>query len=81
MKLLKWTAKHLRSGQRSTIPQDLAAVLDHLGVKQEAWLDMVEEYEPSFGHAVGPPAALAEVAERMELHHLKGVSASRRAFA
>ena len=46
VKLLKWTAKHLRSGQRSTIPQDLAAVLDHLGVKQEAWLDMVEEYEP-----------------------------------
>ena len=81
VKLLKWTAKLLLSGQRSTIPQDLATVLDHLDVKHEAWLDTIEEYEQRFCHAVGPPAKLGEVAERMELQHLKGMSASRRAFA
>jgi hypothetical protein len=81
VKLLKWTAQLLQSGQRSTIPPDLAGVLDHLDVKHEAWLDTVAQYEHSFGHAVGRPAALAEVAERMELKHLKGMSACRRAFA
>jgi hypothetical protein len=81
VKLLKWTAQLLQSGQRSTIPPDLAGVLDHLDVKHEAWLDTVAQYKHSFGHAVGRPAALAEVAERMELKHLKRVSACRRAFA
>jgi hypothetical protein len=80
VKLLQWTAKQLQSGQRSTIPSDLAAVLDHLDVKHDAWLDSVEQYEQAFGHAVGRPASLVEVAERMELHHLKGVAACRRAF-
>mgnify|MGYP001818314127 CR=1 FL=1 len=81
VRLLKWTARMLGSGQRRTIPSDLAAVLDRLQVKEEAWLDSVAEYEESFGHAVGPPAALAEVAARMELQHMKGASASRRLFA
>ena len=80
VKLFKWTAKLLQSGQRSTIPSDLAAVLDHLDVKHDAWLDSVEQYEQTFGHAVGRPASLVEVAERMELQHLKGASACRRAF-
>ena len=54
VKLLKCTAQQLRSGQRDTIPQDLAVVLDHFDVQQDAWLDTVEKYyESSFGHAVG----------------------------
>ncbi len=80
VKLLQWTAQQLRSGQRSTIPHDLAAVLDHLNVKHDAWLETVEQYEEGFGHAVGRPASLVAVAQRMELKHLKGVSACRSAF-
>ena len=38
---------------------DLAAVLDHLEVKHDAWLETVEQYEEGFGHAVGRPASLA----------------------
>jgi hypothetical protein len=80
VKLLKWTAAQLRSGQRTTIPQDLAAVLDHLQVQQDAWLESVEEYESAFGHAVGRADSLVAVAARMERKHLKGVSACRNAF-
>jgi hypothetical protein len=81
VKLLKWTARLLLSGQRRTIPKDLEAVLDHLDVNHEAWLDTVEEYEKSFCHAVGPPSSLAKVAERMDASHLKGATAARRIFA
>ena len=65
---------------RTTIPQDLAAVLDHLNVQQDAWLESVATYESAFGHACGRPDSLVAVAERMELKRLKGVSACRSAF-
>ena len=80
VRLLHWTAHQLRSGQRTTIPADLATVLEHFDVQQDHWLDTVEQYESAFGHAVGRAASLAAVAERMELQHLKGVAACRRAF-
>ena len=79
-RLLTWTAKQLRGGQRDTIPADLATVLDHFDVQQDSWLDTVDKYETAFGHAVGRPDSLVAVAERMELQHLKGISACRTAF-
>ncbi len=80
VQLLQWTAVQLKSGQRDTIPVDLASVLDRFEVQPDHWLDTVADYESTFGHAVGRAATLAEVAERMELQHLKGIAACRRAF-
>ena len=42
LKLLKWTAELLRSGQRSTIPKNLGAILDSMDVNSEAWLETVD---------------------------------------
>ena len=80
VRLLRWTAQQLRSGQRDTIPADLATVLDHFDVQHDSWLDTVDKYETAFGHAVGRPDSLVAVAERMELQHLKGIAACRAAF-
>ena len=80
LRLLTWTARLLRSGQRSTIPKDLEAILDHMDVNHEAWLDTLDDYESSFCHVVGPPESMAKVAERMESSCLKGATASRRIF-
>ena len=80
LKLLKWTARLLKSGARKTIPKDLASVLDHLDVKHEAWLDTLHDYEDSFCHVVGPPAAMAKAAKRLNVRCLKGASASRSIF-
>ncbi len=66
LKLFRWTARLLKSGQRSTIPKDLESVLDRLDVNHEKWLDTVDSYERSFCHAVGSPESLAKVAQRME---------------
>ena len=81
LKLLKWTARLLRSGQRTTIPGDLKAILDQMDVNHEAWLDTVDSYDQSFCHVVGSPSSVAKVAERMEASSLKGATASRRVFA
>ena len=80
LKLFQWTARLLQSGQRSTIPKDLEAVLDRLDVNHEKWLDTVDSYDRAFCHAVGSPESLAKVAQRMEASHLKGVAAARALF-
>ena len=80
VKLLLWTAEQLKNGQRKTIPADLIAVLDRFHVQHEAWLDTVEKFEQTFGHAVGSPDTLTAVAERMGLKHMKGIAACRATF-
>ncbi len=80
LKLFQWTARLLQSGQRSTIPKDLEAVLDRLDLNHEKWLDTVDSYDRCFCHAVGSPASLAKVAQRMEANHLKGATAARSIF-
>jgi hypothetical protein len=80
IKLARWTVQAWRSGEPKTIPADLEAVLEGLDIRADAWQQSLEDYEQEFGHAVGPPSALAEVAARMEGHHIKGIAASRRLF-
>ena len=80
LQLLEWSARLLKSGERKTMPKDLGAILDHLDVNHQAWLDTLSAYEESFCHVVGPPAAMAAAAERMEVRCLKGATASRRIF-
>ena len=80
LKLLKWTARLLTSGQRQKIPVDLEAILDRLDLEPDAWQETLESYDTSFCHAVGPPASLEKVARRMGVRHLKGISAARRIF-
>lgn len=81
VKLLKWTAELLRSGQRKTIPKDLGAILEHMDVNHEAWLETVDHYDTTFCHIVGSTTSIAKAAQRMEASCLKGTAASRRVFA
>ena len=81
LRLLQWTARQLRSGQRTAVPKDVETLLDYLEVNEEAWLDTLQRYDSVFCHAVGTPAALEKVAQRMGRSCLKGASASRRLFA
>jgi hypothetical protein len=79
--LLRWTAAEIDRGARTTIPQNLVAILERLEVKPEAWVETVERFEELFGHAVGPAAAMAAEAERMGQGTIKGMAASQRVFA
>jgi hypothetical protein len=80
VRLLQWTWEMLRSGQRTTIPQDLGAVLERLSIEQEAWLDTVDQYESVFCHVVGSTSSMAAAAARMGVGHLKGTAAARAIF-
>jgi len=77
---LKWTLKLLRTEGQQKIPADLEAMLDHLDVNPDGWYQTVDAYEQSFCHAVGSPASLEKVAERIGAHHVKGMTAARSVF-
>ncbi|MGM0489791.1 MAG: hypothetical protein ACQESR_23910 [Planctomycetota bacterium] len=79
-RLLDWTARLIQSGERSTIPKDLAAILDHMNIEQEAWLETVLGYDDLFCHVVGSCASMGVAVKRMEASQLKGAAASRRVF-
>jgi hypothetical protein len=80
VRLLRCTLELLQSG-RKTIPADMEAMLDRLDIQSEAWLETVERYDEMFTYAVGSPAGMAAVAQRMQVRALKGAAASRRVFA
>ena len=80
LRLLEWTAHLIQSGERSTIPKDLAEILDRMNIEEDAWLDTVQGYDDLFCHVVGSCASMGKAAERMEASKLKGTAASRRVF-
>ena len=79
-KLLNWTIQQFRSGERSTIPRDLAKVLELFDVQEEEWIDTILDYNELFCHAVGASGSLAEVAERLGVGYLRGGPACRNIF-
>lgn len=80
VKLLLWTAEQLTSGQRSTIPRDLTAILDRFHIQHDQWVDTVDKFAAKFGHAVGRAETLAAVTERMGIERMKGAAACRAVF-
>ena len=80
LKLLKWTARKLESGERKTIPKHLESILEQMEIDHEQWLDTIADYQRAFCHVVGSPASLNEAAGRMDAQFLKGATASRRAY-
>ena len=78
--LLKRTGELLRSGERTTIPHDLAAILERMEVNHEAWLETLENFEELFGQVVGSASSVAQAAEEMGVSRLKGSAAGARVF-
>ena len=78
--LLKTTGEMLRSGERTTIPKDLVALLDRMEVNPEAWVETVEGYDALFGDVVGSASSIKQAAEEMGVSRLKGTAAGGRVF-
>ncbi len=71
-------SRHNRSNAASLSPGESAAMIVSSDVFD--WLDTVADFASAFGHAVGRADHLAAVAERMDVQHLKGITACRSAF-
>jgi len=80
LKLLKWTMKELRAGRRQTIPGDMDAILERLSIEGEMWLEVVDSYQDTFCHVIGPADQMREAARRMGTRCLRGTPTAARAF-
>ncbi len=57
--LLDWTGRQLRSDKRGAIPENLAPILQRLGVDSKTWCELVGQFGRLFKRVAGGPAAMA----------------------
>ena len=58
--LLDWTGRELRRDKRGAIPEDLAPILDRLGVDRSNWVDTVRDFGRMFKQAAGRASSLVQ---------------------
>jgi len=80
LKLLDWTGRQLRRGQRGAIPQGLRPILERLRIKGDSWLDSVRHFGRWFHRAAGRAGSLASAADRAQRRWFQGTGSSRLAF-
>jgi hypothetical protein len=78
--LLYWTGRQLRRDQRGAIPEDLAPILDRLGVNRSNWVQTVREFGRMFKQAAGRASSLVHAASRCSLRWFQNKAAAQVAF-
>lgn len=80
--LLDWTGKHKKEGKRGAIPDDIAPILERIGVEGSMWCDLVWDYTKYFGRsqAAGHPNSLKRLAANQDLRWIRGQSKVREFF-
>ncbi len=62
--LLDWTGRELRRDKRGAIPDELAPILDRLGVDRSNWVETVSDFGRMFKQAAGRASSLVGAAPR-----------------
>ena len=78
--LLDWTGRELRRDKRGAIPEDLAPILDRLGVDRSNWVDTVRDFGRLFKQAAGRASSLVQAAPRCSRRWFQGKAAAQVAF-
>jgi REP element-mobilizing transposase RayT len=75
-----WTGRELRRDKRGAIPDDLAPILDRLGVDRANWVQTVRDFGRLFKQVVGRASSLVSAAPRCSRRWFQGKAAARVAF-
>ncbi len=78
--LLDWTGRELRRDKRGAIPEDLAPILDRLGVDRSNWVRTVRDFGRMFKQAAGRASSLVRAAPRCSRRWFQGKAAAQIAF-
>ena len=78
--LLDWTGRELRGDKRGAIPENLAPILDRLGIDRSNWVDTVRDFGRMFKQAAGRASSLARAAPRCSRRWFQGKAAAQLAF-
>jgi hypothetical protein len=81
LRILDWTGRQVRRDKRGAIPNELAPILERLGMSAEFWLDTVTNFGRWFHRAAGRESLLTDEAARAGKRWLQGVSHCQQVFA
>jgi len=80
LQLLDWAGREIRADKRGAIPQDVAPILDRLGLKPDEFLNAMEKLPGTFPRMLGPAKDLAERAKEVGRKWLHGVGVAAKVF-
>ena len=62
--LLDWTGRQLSGKKRGAIPEDLAPLLERIGLDPACWCELVQRFGRLFKRAAGKATSIADEAAR-----------------
>jgi hypothetical protein len=80
LQLFDWCGRQIRGKQQGTVPADLAAIVERLGVTSEELLATVQEFPQRFRRLAGTVAQFTQRAAEAGRHWLQGVRCAARVF-
>ena len=80
LELVETLGRCLHPDKRGFIPEKTPKLLERLGVDTEAFIEHGTRFLKEFGHAVGKPASLIDLAARRQARFLRGIHAAQRVF-
>jgi hypothetical protein len=80
LRLLDWTGRQARTGNRGTIPEHLSPILQRLRIRGDVWLETVSNFGRWFHRAAGSTDHLLARAHRAGCRWFQGMRHSRLAF-
>jgi hypothetical protein len=78
--LLDWTGREIRANKCGAIPDNLAPILDRLGLDRSNWVKTVREFGRMFKQAAGRASSLARAAPGCSRRWFQGKAAAQAAF-
>jgi REP element-mobilizing transposase RayT len=79
--LVDWTGRQWRADKRGSIPPELAPIFERLHLGEAGWWRLLMGFQKQFQRAAGCPAALEREARSRGVRWIRGIGASRAAFA
>lgn len=80
LRILDWTGRQVRRDKRGAIPDELAPILERLGMSAEFWLETATNFGRWFHRAAGRVSLLAGEATRAGKRWFQGAGRCQQAF-
>ena len=80
LELVDATGRIIRDDKRGYIPENSEKILDRLGLDEDRWLNMTQNFENTFSTFAGNEEKLRSVCERMNYRRPPGLNRCRTAF-
>lgn len=80
LQLVDETGRVMRQGKRGAIPHHLSPILERLHLSSKGWLDMVNNLEKNFFHAVGNTLILVDFGSQERSRKPKGYYAAKKCY-